>query len=422
MSNARKLVAKALQKTENGGYSNLVLKDDLKNSGLSSQDLKFASALFYGVLERRITLDYIIEKQSGRKIKDISKEIINILRIGVYQLLFMNSVPDSAAINESVKLVKNSRQKYLSGFTNAVLRNCQRNKDNCLPKGDKIRDLSVLYSCPEWIINSLIRDYGIENAVEFLKDTVKPKDITLRVNTKKLNVDEFVNKLSELGLSAQKAEKENYLSVKDLGNIEENPLYKSGCFHIQSLASAYSVECLAAKPNDSVLDVCAAPGGKSFSIAEDMSDCGTVVSCDIHSHRVKLIKNGAERLNLKIIKAVKNDAAVFNENFGKFDKILCDVPCSGLGVIGRKPDIKYKSEQNFETLSEIQLKILNTSAEYLKQSGRIVYSTCTLRKKENDDVVERFLSQNPDFRLKHKKTLFPHIDGTDGFFVAVIER
>lgn len=422
MTNARKLVVNALSETEKGGYSNLVLKKYLANNQLPISDSKFASALFYGVLERKITLDYIILQQSGRKIKDINSIALNSIRIGLYQMLYMEKVPDSAAINESVNIVKKSKKSFLAGFTNAVLRNCQRNINSLLPNGTTINSLSVIYSCPIWILNSFINDYGLENTVEFLKNSLTPSKTVLKVNTCKIETDKLQEMLEQNGIECKKSDFKNYLIVKNIGNISENELYKKGYFHIQDLASAYCVNSLNAKSGETVLDLCAAPGGKSFSLAENMQNNGLIYSCDIHSHRVELIQNGVKRLGLDIVKPVVNNAAVFNKDFPKFDKILCDVPCSGLGVIGRKPDIKYKNENDFNGLEELQFNILNTSKKYLKSKGTIVYSTCTLRKKENEEVVNRFISENKDFKIVSIKTLFPHKNGTDGFFVAVLER
>lgn len=422
MSNPRKIVFSALTKTENGGYSNLVLNNLLDTKSLSVIDLNFASALFYGVLERKITLDYIIENQSGRKLKQISPIALTALRMGVYQLIFMDKVPDSAAINESVKLVKNSKQSFLSGFTNAVLRNCQRNRKNLLPNEADEKSLSVIYSCPLWIIKSLISDYGKEDAIEFLKSSLNPAKVTVKVNNIKISVDEIINKFESKNVGVENTEISNYIVLKNMHGIASDELYLNGFYHVQDLASAYCVKSLGAQSGERVLDVCAAPGGKTFSIAEGIENNGEVVSCDIHSHRVELIQKGAERLGLTTVHAIKNDATVFNENLGVFDKVLCDVPCSGLGVIGRKPDIKYKKEQDFKALPEIQLQILITSSKYLKSGGRMVYSTCTLRKEENEKVVERFLNENSEYKLVSEQTLFPHKNGTDGFFIAVFER
>lgn len=422
MINTRKLVITALMETEKGGYSNLILKKNLNSNALSLADSKFVSALFYGVLERKITLDYIIENQSGRTINKISEIVLNALRIGLYQMLYMDKVPDSAAINESVKIVKNSKQKYLAGFTNAVLRNCQRNREKLMPKADSEENLSVLYSCPLWIIKSLIKDYGFQDTVKFLENSLNPSLVIIRVNNYKTDEETLTNDFLKQNIECEKTDIENYIIIKNSGNIAENVLYKKGLFHIQDLASAYCVNSLDAKKGDSVLDVCAAPGGKTFSIAENMQNEGLIYSCDIHNHRVELIKNGCERLGLSIIKAIANDATKFNEEFPKFDKILCDVPCSGLGIIGRKPDIKYKNEKDITELPSIQFEILSMTANYLKQHGRIVYSTCTLRKSENEDVVKRFLESNHSFKLVSQKNLFPHKDGTDGFFVAILER
>ena len=417
--NARQTAAEALFALFSGdGYSNLVLENALKKAELSAQDASFASALFYGVVERKITIDHIIESASGRRIDKIDGCCIELLRIGVCQLLYMDKVPPSAAVNESVKLVKKTKKPFLSGFVNAVLRKIEREKGSFLPTPDR---LDLYYSCNAETVNGLIADYGRENAEEFLKSTLVPAKTYLRVNTLKTDDITFAAELEKLGIGSCKTA-EHCFSVKGTGDITATDLYKNGMFHVQSRASQLCAEALGAKKGERILDACAAPGGKTFTAAQMMQDSGEIISCDLHPHRVKLIENGAARLGLVCIKPTLCDASAIPDDFGKFDRILCDVPCSGIGMLSEKPDIKYKAPGDRSELEALQRRILFSAAGHLKKGGRLVYSTCTLRKRENEDAVSDFLSSHPDFALISQKTYFPHIDSTSGFFVAVTEK
>ena len=416
MANARKVAALALQKIfVDGAYSNLAVNAFLKESDLTLEDKSFATALIYGVLDRKITLDYVISSFSKTPLKKLSPLTLNTLRVALYQIMFMDKVPESAAVNEAVKIIKKSKEARNAGFVNAVLRNALR-AESLLPTGDSINDLSIRFSCPAGIIESFINDYGFETALVLLEEALKPAPLTVRVNTIKTNVNAFIE---EVG---------NATDVKPFGavvinkgiDINKNPLYKKGHFYVQDTASQTAVAVLNPKPNDKVLDMCAAPGGKSFAMALLMENKGEIISCDIYNHKCELIEKSAQRLGLSIIKPTVQDATVYNENFGEFDCILCDVPCSGLGIIRRKPDIKYKDFSEFDGLIPIQTAILNNAKNYLKKGGRLLYSTCTLRKKENDDIVNAFLSQNSNFSLEYSHTFMPHIDGTDGFYCALL--
>ncbi len=417
MANARKTALKALNDLFlNKGFSNLVIDKYIESDNLDSLDSAFASALFLGVTERLKTLDYIIEGASGRRTNKIDKEIINILRLGTYQLYFMDKVPDSAAVNESVKLAKASKKAFLSSFVNAVLRSMTRKGEELLPKKS---DLANYYSCSDSIIESLIADYG-ERAEEILEYTLKKSETALRINPLKTDDGSFCERLESAGVEFEKLAK-NSLKLKKSGDITALTGFGKGLFHIQSRLSQVTCETLEPKKGDRILDACAAPGGKSFTIAELCLDNCEIISCDIHPHRVKLIEKGAERLGIKSVKATLNDASKPNESLGLFDKILCDVPCSGLGMMCEKPDIKYNEIGNFSSLPDLQYKILSTSAKMLKRGGRLIYSTCTLRKAENENIVEKFIKNNTEYELVSEKTYFPSELGS-GFFVSVIER
>ena len=402
--------------TDNG-FSNLVIDKYINEAGLSPLDASFASALFYGTLERLKTVDYIIEQASGRKIGKIDKECINILRTAVYSMYYMDKVHDGAAVNEAVKLVKKTKKSFLSGFVNAVLRKISRDRESFKPSEE---NLEIFYSCDKSIVDSFVKDYGFDIAKEILENSLKNSETTLHINSLKITDDEFLSKLDNQGLEYEYLG-HNKVKLKKSGDIENNPLYKDGLFHVQSLVSGLSAEAVGVKKGDTVLDTCAAPGGKSFTMAELMQNEGTIISCDIHAHRVELIKKGAERLGIKNIRPTLSDATNPILDIKEFDKILCDVPCSGLGMLSEKPDIKYKKISNFAELPDLQYKILETSAKMLNKGGRLVYSTCTLRKAENECVTEKFINNNKEFEILSQKTYFPNEYGS-GFFVSVIER
>ena len=419
MENPRKLAVKALIKinTENA-YSNLTVKSLFKDNDLSSANKAFATALVYGVLDRRITLDYVLQKFLKTPLKKVAPFTLEVLRTALYQIMFMDKVPNSAAVDEAVKLVKKSKESRNSGFVNAVLRNVLR-AENLLPNGESIEELSVIYSCPLEIINSFINDYGLENTECLLQESLKPSKLTVRVNTVKTDIEEFK---SLIDVESEDTKLKGGLILKEGIDIANNKAFKDGLFYVQDMASQTAVSVLNPIENSRVLDMCSAPGGKSFAMALLMENKGEIVSCDLYPKRVELIEKSAKRLGLSIIKPTIQDATVYNKELGEFDFVLCDVPCSGLGVIGRKPDIKYKDFSEFDSLCKIQIKILQNAVKYLKKDGKILYSTCTLRKKENDDIVDSFLKENLEFKCEFEHTFMPHIDGTDGFYCALISR
>ena len=419
MENPRKVAVKALVKinTEKA-YSNLIVNSLFSENDLSAQDKAFATALVYGVLERKITLDYVLQKFLKTPLKKVAPFTKEVLRVALYQIMFMDKIPDSAAVDQAVKTVKKSKESRNSGFVNAVLRNILR-ADDLLPKGDTTEELSVIYSCPEEIIESFTNDYGFENTKNILKESLNPSKLTVRVNTEKTTVEEFKK---SIGVDSEDIGLIGGLNLKSGIDVGKNSLYKNGFFYVQDKASQTVVSVLKPKENSRVLDMCAAPGGKSFSMALLMKNKGEIISCDLYPKRVELIEKSANRLGLNIIKPTVCDAAVYNEKLGEFDFVLCDVPCSGLGVIGRKPDIKYKAFSEFDSLCGIQISILQNAVKYLKKGGKILYSTCTLRKKENDDIIENFIKENTDFKLEYSHTFMPHIDGTDGFYCALLKK
>ena len=430
MSNVRNLIVNALVDLEKSqGYSNLVLDSLLKKEALSEQDKAFASRLLYGVIERKITLDFYISKLTDKPAKKLTPIVLNSLRVGIYQLEFMDKIPENAAVNESVAIVKGSKEQHAAGLVNAVLRNFLRNKPQ-LPTDTSVYTLSVRYSCPSWFIEELSDYIGKEETLLFLENSLQPPPLFLKVNNTLTTAEKLAESLEKYNVDVSNLNND-CLQVSNVGTLDKISEFKSGFFHVQDRSSQLCVRALELQENDRLLDICSAPGGKSCTAAELMNNVGEVVSCDLYEHRAGLVKSNAQKLKLDIINPRINDATVFNNKLGNFNKIICDVPCSGFGVIRRKPEIKYKPKSELTNLSELQYNILDTTSKYLDVGGRIIYSTCTLRYEENEAVVTKFLDNHKEFELcEFYKEYFngvghiltPEKCGGDGFFFAVLKR
>lgn len=431
MKNARQTAFEILNKIQrDNSYSNLLLDSAFEKSDMDQKDKAFASALVYGVLERMITLDYELSQYLRQPLKKLKPQVLTILRLGAYQLLFMDKIPTSAAINESVKLIKNNGVSFASGLVNAVLRKVS---SNGLTESD---DLSVRYSAPQWLCELWSKSYGAENALSLLESSFGSVETTLRVNTLKISADKLITALAQEGLTAKKSEIiSDALTVENAGALHKTKAYINGLFHVQDIASQLCCSALEIKENETVLDICSAPGGKSFTLAQLMQNTGALYSFDVYDHRLKLIDDGAKRLGITNINTMKNDGSVFNSSVPLADKILCDVPCAGLGVIRKKPEIRYKKRDEVDKLPDLQYSILRVSAEYLKNGGTLVYSTCSLNPDENENIIKKFLSEHSEFdsvrvlpELKRHAedtdyiSLMPHIHNCDGFFVAAVRK
>lgn len=432
MTNPRYLAVRLLCKTFSGGsFSNIQLDSGLKNSDMDEHGRKLCSAVYYGVIERKIYLDFIISKFSSRPPEKMDSAVLNILRCGLYQIIFMENIPDSASVNESVSLAKKFGKTSASGMINAVLRNFIRHGKSVEMPKNRLESYSVKYSAPVELVKSLIDDYGEELAENLLADALGSPPVTVRMNPLKCSEEEFKNSLGGI-----KAEKSGIISdcfTLSGGDSVRTEAFEKGFFHVQDIASQLCSLALSPTENDTVLDICSAPGGKAFTMAQLMHGKGLIMAFDLHEKRVKLIRDGAERLGLSNIKTAVGDASVFNPELPKFTKILCDVPCSGLGAIRRKPEIKYKNFADFSGLPDIQYRIAENSLNYLEIGGELVYSTCTLRKAENQRVVERLLSQHPEIesvRLPEPlgeifgcmADIFPCRFGSDGFFISKFRK
>lgn len=435
MKSARQFAYEILMKIEKeGAFSNLAVDGALASSSLSSKDKAFVSALIYGCTERKLTLDYQIEKYLSKPLQKLKTPVHMILRLGTYQLLFMDKIPVSAAVNESVKLAKDNKSEYASGLVNAVLRKVSANGLMLPDEKNKTEYTSIKYSCPQNLISMWNKAYGEENTEELLKASLERADIVLRVNTLRTNVTELISLLDKEGVKAEKCKfVENAVVAEKLGcDIESLESYKRGLFHAQDIASQHCIKALDPQKGERILDLCSAPGGKSFTASQYMVNTGNILAFDVYPSRTELIDEAAQRLGIENITTCVADATRFYPNLKEADRVLCDVPCSGLGVIRRKPEIKYKELDEFKSLPDIQYKILCNGAQYVKKGGRLVYSTCTLNKKENDKVCDLFLEKHPGFKCIQPLeipsvtdkyyTLTPHLNGCDGFFIAVFER
>lgn len=429
--NVYRIVFNMLMKMEKNAYSNIALSSAFNDSELSSQEKRTASRIFYGVIERKLTLDNIISKYSKKPVNSLDIEVLTVLRMGLYELKFMDSIPDNAAVNESVKLIKGAGKTSASGFVNAVLRNFIRDGKKIAYPKDKVKRVSAECSCPEWLVKKLFDEYDDESVLSLISLSDEPPVTSIRVNTLLTDAEKLMKILSDENIEAEKSDLiPECLYIKHSGAIENTNAYKSGLFHVQDISSQLCAMAVSAEPGDTVLDMCSAPGGKTFTIAEMMQNKGEVHAYELHEKRAALVANGAERLGISIISANANDAAVYNGNIPLADKVLCDVPCAGFGVIRKKPEIKYKKYEDVKRLPEIQLSILETSSKYVRDDGTLVYSTCSVSREENDAVVDEFLRKNRDFEevpfLKNigkpfgsgRVTVFPKDFGSDGFFIC----
>ena len=383
-----------ISKVDNGAYSNIVLNDAFREFFLSPKEKAFMTEIFYGVIRNKKFLDYIIEKYT----KDIRKEWIrNLLRISIYQITFMNS-DDKGVVWEATELAK----KYsiaISKFINGTLRNYLRNKDSELKRLDDEKNYEILYSIPKWFYDTLEKQYGNDNLKQAITSLKKIPYLSVRVNKLKYSEEEFEEFLKEKDIQIiKKVDTVYYVNSGLIINSEE---FKTGKIIAQDASSYLAAKNLGAMPNELVLDICAAPGGKTAVLAEEMKNSGEVIAIDIHQHKIKLIDTNMKKLGIDIVKAIVMDARNVNKQGRKFDKILVDVPCSGYGVIRKKPEILYsKNRENIEELAKLQLEILNSAADILKDGGELIYSTCTITDEENTNNIKKFLEERKEFNVE----------------------
>lgn len=434
MATVREAALQSLIRCEKSGkYSNLEVDAAIKKYGFSGSDRALFTALVYGTIEKRITIDYMLAAFVDRPLEKLEPTVLMILRLGVYQILFLDRIPDRAACNESVELAKFHTHRGTSGFVNGVLRNLIRQKDKLpWPSKDSEHYLSVTYACPPWLCEHFALQYGAEKAEAILAAlNVNPR-ITLRVNTLKTTREALRETLLSLGVMCEETKLSPYgLILDEYTPITTlSPLTEGLCF-VQDEASQLCAMALGAKAGDRVIDTCSCPGGKSFGIAMAMANEGRLLSLDLHESKLSLVENGAARLGIGILStAVQNGTQSREDLKETADHVLCDVPCSGLGVIAKKPDLRHKAPDDIARLPDIQYRILVNGASYVRKGGTLLYSTCTLNREENEAVVDRFLQEHPTFTPcsddmpfgRERMTFFPDEYGTDGFFIAKFRK
>ena len=435
MGNARKAALTALEKCRRmDAWSDAVLGSVMDSERLSGPDRGLAAALCYGVMQNRMLLDALISRFSTVPLSKIEPKVLDILRISAYQLVFLDRIPASAAVNEAVKLCKAQSAGRAAGFVNAVLRKISAG-DRTLPEGNGAEALSLRFSHPLWLVRLYLERLGPDETEQLLRSQNGVTPACLQVNSLRSDADALTEKLQSRGLSPTRHPfLPDCLLLAHPGTITEIPEFSDGIFYVQDAAAKLAVLAAEPKPGQRILDCCAAPGGKSFAAAI-LSGGAAILSCDLHENKLKRIRDGAERLRLDCISTRAMDARFFAPELEEqFDLVLADVPCSGLGVIRKKPDIRDKDPERFADLPGIQTAILENVSRYVAPGGTLLYSTCTVRREENEAVASAFLAAHPDFSAEDyvlpgglessggMLQLWPHCHGTDGFFICKMRK
>ncbi|WLV25716.1 16S rRNA (cytosine(967)-C(5))-methyltransferase RsmB [Aciduricibacillus chroicocephali] len=429
-----------LERIEQGGFSHLLIDNVIKSGQIDSKDEGLLTEIVYGTVQRRLTLDYVIESYVKNPSK-MKKWVINLLRMSIYQMVYLDRVPDHAIIHEAVEIAKQRGHKGIASLVNGVLRTVQREG---MPDVQKISDpvtrLAIETSTPEWLISRWVKEYGYDTALEMGMENLRKRPLTVRVQPLRIKREDALNELKAEGYEVSPSLFSEQGIIVEKGNILKSRLFKEHLITVQDQSSMLVGEMLDVQPGMRVLDACSAPGGKTTHIAEKMQNDGEVFAFDIHDKKAKLVKNKAGELGLSIISAEGHDARKLQDKFSpeSFDRVLVDAPCSGIGVVRGKPDIKYnKQESDIYNLARIQEDILDSIAPLLKKGGKLVYSTCTVDKAENEEIVQKFLEKHSDFEVDQQffkelpepvieaegisengLQLFPQSFGTDGFFLV----
>ena len=424
--NTRELILDILMEvTEHQGYSHIILRDVLnKYAYLSRQERAFIARISEGTLERMLEMDMILNQFSKTKVKKMKPVIRNILRMSVYQIKYMDSVPDSATCNEAVKLAVRRGLGGLKGFVNGVLRNISRNKDQIrypLEEKEPEEYLSVTCSVPLWIVQQWTQEYGYDRTKQMCQSFLESAPLSIRTNLQQTTPQHLKKKLEKEGVSVEENPEFSYaFFISGYDRLDALEAFREGLFSVQDMASMYVAEAADVQPGAYVIDVCAAPGGKSMHLAEKLQGTGMVEARDLTEYKVDLMEENIARCQLKNMKAVQWDATMKDaDSVEKADVVIADLPCSGLGVMGRKPDIRYRvTPEDVQALAALQRKILSVVQEYVKPGGTLVYSTCTVTRAENDGNVQWFGEQYPEFQFENMRQLYPGEGRHDGFFIA----
>ena len=422
----------------NGAWADAALNVQIRRDGLSGADAALCSRIVYGVLQNQLLLDHYISAYCSQKPDHLQPPLLDILRIGAYQILFLDKIPDSAAVNESVELAKMFKRGQAAGLVNAVLRKISKNKENLpeIPGQNPERTLSIRYSHPRWLVKRLLSVLGVEETEKFLAANNEVAPMTVQVNPLKTSVEKLTAELTEAGVVVKPhAWVPDCLELSGTGDLTALRAFRDGDFMVQDPAARLVSLIADVKPGQRVLDVCAAPGGKSFSAAFAMGNQGSIQSCDLHENKLKRVRESAERLGITCIEAAPADGRVFKPEWeNAFDVVLVDAPCSGLGIIRKKPDTRYKKADELFALPVIQTAILENAARYVVPGGTLVYSTCTILPEENEQVSDAFLAEHPEFsresftlpepvgKTDGRLTLWPQRHDTDGFYICRMTR
>lgn len=432
---ARSAALSALERCRrDGAWSGVSIDNAIRKYELDRRDAALASNLCLGVLQNSSLCDFYIDCYSA--VKKLEPKLRDILRIGIYQLLFLDKIPARAAVNETVSLCRSSGFARASGLVNAVLRRLSDNIASLpeIPGKGTASYLAVRYSHPQWLVSRLISERGYDAAEAFLASNNQAPELAIQINTLSVSTDTYKRALDRMNVVYSVPLFPSDCLVLQGGYVTDLPGFDEGLFYVQDRAARTAVDIAGLKPGMKVLDACAAPGGKSFAAALAMKNTGSVTSCDIHAKKLSLIADGAKRLGIDIISVKPQDARVPDEKMlSGYDTVMADVPCSGMGVIRKKPEIRQKTEKEIASLPDIQLEILHNLSSYVKPGGTLLYSTCTVLKAENESVSRAFLAEHPDFAPENftvggkdstdgMMTFWPHIDGTDGFFVCKMKK
>ena len=422
-------------------WPDIFLSSYKENNEITNNDFALTWHIVYGVIQNKILLDYYISKYSSIPIGKLHPTVLDILRLSMYQIIFLSKIPHSAVVNEGVNLTRKNVNIQASRFTNAILRKFSVDADDKklpdIKASSESENLSIKYSHPEWLVNKFISLLGLKDAEILLqKNNMTDTVLHARVNTLKASTDEVLTLFQNDNINAVKSRFfDDYIELCGVGNVSKLDSFQEGKFYIQDPASWLSVFASGLKSGDTVIDGCSAPGGKAFAAAILMKNTGNIVAYDINQNKIQEIDYGAKRLGIEIIKALILDSTQYNNELtNTADVVLADVPCSGFGVIRKKPEIRYKSIESIADLPDIQGKILSNLSLYVKPGGVLLYSTCTILKSENEDVIKNFLKNNPGFRVESFTlpyfgevqtgmiTLWPHIHQTDGFFICKLRK
>ena len=410
---------------ERAAYANVSLDKVLRAENLNDLDRRFCTELSYGTIKAGQSIDWIISKYINRPLKKIDPKVLAILRVAMYQIFYLDRVPNSAAVNESVELAKKVSLSS-SKFVNAVLRSSIREPDKAkFPEDDNAESISLRMSHPKWLVARWIDQFGLEATKKICKFNNEEPPLSIRTNTLKISREDLLLKLQKqkIEVTASNLTNEGIIcyNVTALNNLD---VLQTGLCQVQSEASMLVAHELDPQPGEFIIDCCAAPGGKTTHIAQLMKNTGHVIAIDIHEHKIAQIKNNALRLGIKNIEPLKIDARIVGDKFAnRVDRVLIDAPCSGLGVLRQKADLRWKKSFNdLEKLPSLQLDILSNAAKAVKKGGILVYSTCTTEQAENEAVIKKFLRVANNFKLENVKVLLPHVDNTDGFFIAKLKK